>query len=89
MLESKNRFRHQSLQDGKSIRKLLEAISDGFERGELSFSDRDGEILMHPQGLLELKLTASEEDDRHRLNIRISWSAEEELKAGETLKVGP
>lgn len=89
MLESKNRFRHQSLQDCKSIRKLLEAITSGIERGELSFSDRDGEILMHPRGLLELKLTASEEEDRHRLDIRISWSAEEELEVGESLKVGP
>lgn len=89
MLPSQHRFRHQSLQDSKSIQKLLEAIAAGIERGELSFSDKDGSVLMHPQGLLELKLTASEEDSRHRLNIRISWSADEKLDVDNTLNVGP
>lgn len=89
MLESKHRFRHQSLQDSKSIQSLLEAIASGIEQGELSFSDKDGKILMHPRGLLELKLTASEEDTRHRLDIRISWSAKEKLEVGDALKVGP
>ncbi|MBR9884130.1 MAG: amphi-Trp domain-containing protein [Oceanospirillales bacterium] len=87
MLESKHRFRHQSLQDSKSIQALLEAVSKGIERGELSFSDKDGEIIMHPKGLLELKLSASEEDSRHRLDIRISWSADDRLDVGDTLKV--
>ncbi|KEA61837.1 hypothetical protein ADIMK_3984 [Marinobacterium lacunae] len=87
MLESKHRFRHQSLQDSKSIQALLEAVSKGIERGELRFSDKDGEIIMHPKGLLELKLSASEEDSRHRLDIRISWSADDRLNVGDTLKV--
>lgn len=87
MLESKHRFRHQSLQDSKSIQELLEAISDGIGRGELRFSDKDGEILMHPKGLLELKLTASEEESRHRLELRVSWNADDKLEVGETLKV--
>lgn len=82
MLESKRRFRHQSLQDSKSIHELLDAISSGIKKGELSFSDKDGEIVMHPKGLLELKLTAGEEDSRHRLDIRISWSDDEKLDVG-------
>ena len=87
MLENKQRFRHQSLQDSKSIQEMLDAIAQGIAKGELSFSDQDGEIRMHPQGLLDLKVTASEEDSRHRLEIRIAWQADQPLQAKEALKV--
>ena len=52
-------FRHESLQDQDSIRKLLEAITDGLAKGKMSFSDGDGEIVLEPDGLLRLKVTAT------------------------------
>ena len=73
-------FRHESLQGTDSIRDLLAAITDGIEKGKLSFSDGDGEILMEPKGLLRLKLTAARQDDLNRVNIRISWQSENRPK---------
>ncbi|MCW8963644.1 MAG: amphi-Trp domain-containing protein [Gammaproteobacteria bacterium] len=80
MRQSKNSFRHDSLQDTKSIRKILEAVTEGIEKGKLVFSDEDDKIVMKPDGLLELKLTASQEDNRQRVNIRISWQEESKKK---------
>lgn len=76
MRQGKNSFRHESLQDSASIRRILESITNGIAKGKLSFSDEDDKILMQPNGLLHLKLTATEEEDRHKINIRISWQAE-------------
>jgi amphi-Trp domain-containing protein len=78
------RFRHDSLQDRRSLRKILDAISDGFESGKLRFSDEEGKIEMIPEELLELKLTASQEGGRQRLNIRISWQEPEKKKRNKT-----
>ena len=80
MRQSKNSFRHDSLQDTKSISKILEAVTEGIEKGKLVFSDEDDKIVMKPDGLLELKLTASQEDNRQRVNIRISWQEESKKK---------
>jgi len=78
MRNRKKSFRHQSLQDEKSIQDILKAVSSGIARGKISFSDEDEKIVMRPEGLLELKVTALQEDNRNRFNIRISWQTEDD-----------
>lgn len=77
MRDNKKRFKHESLQDTDTIRELLKAITKGIAKGKISFSDEDDEMIMEPQGLLNLKLSASQEENRNRLAIRISWQTED------------
>lgn len=77
MAQGKNSFRYESLQDTSSIQAVLKSITKGIASGSLSFSDEDGEILMEPKGLLNLKLTADKEDDRRRITVRITWQDED------------
>jgi amphi-Trp domain-containing protein len=77
MRNGKRRFRHQSLQDEKSIQDILKAISSGIAKGKITFSDEDEKIVMKPEGLLELKVTAAQEDNRNRFNIRVSWQVDD------------
>ncbi|MBL1352470.1 MAG: amphi-Trp domain-containing protein [Zetaproteobacteria bacterium] len=69
----KHQFHHESLQDSKSIGQLLEAISKGFARGELNFSDDVDDIQLQAEGLLHLKISASQEDGRNRISLRVTW----------------
>ncbi|MGB5427281.1 MAG: amphi-Trp domain-containing protein [Gammaproteobacteria bacterium] len=78
MRSGKKNFRHQSLQDAKSIEGILKAITSGIARGKITFSDEDEKIVMRPEGLLDLKVTATQEDNRNRFNIRISWQLEDD-----------
>ncbi|MCU7959867.1 MAG: amphi-Trp domain-containing protein [gamma proteobacterium symbiont of Bathyaustriella thionipta] len=87
MRKSQDSFRHESLQDAETIQNILKAISKGLARGKLSFGDEDGDIVMHPEGLLNLKVTASRDDSRQRVNIRITWQAEEKIKQKKPLSV--
>ncbi|MBD2857485.1 amphi-Trp domain-containing protein [Spongiibacter sp. KMU-158] len=87
MKETKKSFRHESIQDTQSIKDIFEAICKGLGDGSLSFSDEDGSIVMKPKGLLNLKLTASEEDARRRVDIRISWEEESGANRKKQLKV--
>ena len=77
MRNGKKSFRHQSLQDEKSIQDILKSITSGIARGKITFSDEDEKIVMRPEGLLDLKVTASQEDNRNRFNIRISWQVDD------------
>jgi amphi-Trp domain-containing protein len=88
MRQGKRNFRHESLQDRESIQAILKAITQGVAKGRLTLSDEEGEMVLNPDGLLQLKVTATQDTDRHRLNLRITWQVEEaKLKAGGNLKI--
>ena len=88
MREQKQRFLPESLQDAETIQRILKVLTKGLARGELSFSDEDGEIVMRPHGLLALKVTAAKEDGRNRVAVRITWQdAEREKKGKKSMKV--
>jgi len=77
MRQGKKSFRHESLQDAASIQEIMAAISDGIAKGKVSFSDEDDKIVMRPEGLLHMKVTAAQEEDRDRISIRVSWQVED------------
>ena len=87
MRQGKNNFRHESLQDTGSIQEMLKAIAKGIARGKISLSDEDGGTVMRPEGLLHLKLTADEDESRHRLNIRITWHTQQKPKKKKPLRI--
>ena len=54
---------------------------------ELTFSQGGEEIVLSPQGLLRLKVTASKEDGRNKFTFRVTWQDEEHMKRGKKLKI--
>jgi amphi-Trp domain-containing protein len=80
-------FRHESLQDVEGIEAILQALSQGLAKHRLSFADEEGEIHLEPQGLLNLKLSASKEEGRQRLSLRLSWQVDEGEKPRKHLKI--
>ncbi len=73
MYDDKKTFSHLSLQDPQSIKNILDAVSKGLTKGEMVFKDEDNEIVLTPDGLLRLKVSASKTEHHHKLNIKISW----------------
>ena len=87
MKRGKLSFRHESLQDAKTIKGILKALTDGMASGKLSFSDADDSIELHPAGLMNLKITARQEDNLNRVNIRITWQSEDKASGTKSIKV--
>ena len=77
MAERKSSFRHDSLQDSQAIQAILKSICNGLEKGKITFSDEDDSIIMRPEGLLDLKVTATQEPRKNRISIRIAWQADD------------
>lgn len=78
MKQDKKSFRHESLQDRQSILKILTAVTEGLEKGKLLLSDEDDEIVLNPQGLLQLKLSAAQDENRYSFTLKVSWQTENE-----------
>ena len=87
MKQGKKSFRHESLQDADSIQAILKAVSQGLGKGRLKLSDEEDEMVLEPEGLLHLKLTANQEDNRHRLTLRVTWQSEGDQPKKKHLKV--
>jgi amphi-Trp domain-containing protein len=86
-MKRSNRFRHESLQSQESIQNLMEALTKGLASGKVVFEDEDDSMLMEPQGLLRLKISASQDEDRSRIDVRISWKEEEDIPKDKNLKI--
>jgi len=86
-MKQNSKFTHESLQDTDSIKSLLKAISNGIGKGKVQLEDEEGVLTLHPEGLLRLKVTGSQDDEKNRLNIRITWAADNELPQKKPIKV--
>ena len=86
-MRKKSSFRHESIQDRNSIKDILHALTTGLEKGTLKFSDEDDEIILQPKGLLQVKLTASIDDNQSKVNLRLSWQNNPGLKKNKKLQV--
>ncbi|MEO9655146.1 amphi-Trp domain-containing protein [Marinomonas dokdonensis] len=72
-MKSKTEFKHEALLDAEDVQELLKSLSKGLGKGKLEFSDDKGMLSLQPEGLLYLKVTAAEEDDRQQVDIKIRW----------------
>ncbi len=78
---AEGKFRHESLQDRKSVKSLLEAITKGISKGELTVGEGDEELTLPIDGLMTLRLKADRSDGQCKIDMRISWSEEVESPA--------
>ncbi|WP_193141392.1 MULTISPECIES: amphi-Trp domain-containing protein [unclassified Meridianimarinicoccus] len=74
MAATDGKFRHESLQDRKSIKALLEAITKGIGKGELTLSEGDDSLTLPLDQLMTLRVKADRSDGTCRVDLRISWS---------------
>lgn len=88
MAQIKSTFKHESLQSRKSIQDILKALTKGIGKGVVELTDDEGDIILEPEGLLNLKISARKEDSHNRLDIRIRWQTEEEEPKQKSLSVG-
>lgn len=84
---NKQSFKHESLQDTKSLEKILSAISENIAKGKLKFSDEEDEIVFQPEGLMKLKIRASQEDNQQGFSIKVSWQKDNQKYKHKSLKI--
>jgi len=86
-MKQNTRFRHESLQDRESVKRLLRALTTGIAKGKIVLEDEDGSLLMEPDGLLNLKISASQDDGKNRLNVRLTWQEDQAPPQKKNLKI--
>jgi amphi-Trp domain-containing protein len=79
MADSDGEFLHESLQDRKSIKALLEALTKAIAKGEVTLSDEDDELKLPLDRLLHLRIKASRSEGKCVVGMRLSWTEEQKF----------
>jgi len=88
MSHTDGKFRHESLQDRKTIKALLNALTKGIGAGEITLSDGDGDLTLPVEGLLTLRIKADRSEGACRVDLRISWTEENAPDSWDAPKIG-
>jgi len=72
-------FQHESIQDRDTIIKYLNTFSEGFRKGEIEFRAGSDEILIRPDGLIQMEVKAKSAGRKSKLTLKFSWK---EMPAG-------
>jgi len=89
-VEKESRFKYESVQDAATLRRYLEAITEGIAAGEIRLSSRDGEVILHPEGLIGFLVEARSAGGRMKLHLKFSWREGAETDEGEdALTIAP
>jgi len=81
-----DRFKHESLQDGDSIVRYINALSEGFQSGALLFCSDNKRLVLKPQGLVGLNVEAKKKGNEIKLALKFRWTEESN---GEDLTMKP
>jgi amphi-Trp domain-containing protein len=81
-------FRHDSIQDGRSIARVLSALIEGFEKGHIDVGSGEHSVRLEPHGLLELELQAKRKNGRSKLVLKVSWRDDAHEASPDELHVG-
>ena len=80
MSDTDGKFEHESLQDRAAVSRYLKAIEEGFANGSLSLKGKDGNIVLEPQGLIDLSVQASRKRGRMQLSLKMNWKTKDQPK---------
>ncbi|HGG56328.1 MAG TPA: amphi-Trp domain-containing protein [Nannocystis exedens] len=78
MASDNQEFRHESLEDRQSIAKYLNALSEAFANGNLTFGHNGQAIELEPRGLLKFDVKASRKRGAVKVSLRLAWQEDEE-----------
>ena len=90
-MDKETHFKYESTQDADTLRRYLEAITAGFAAGELRLGSREGEVVLHPSGMLGFLVEAKSTGGRMKLHLKFSWredGGEDDADAGLTIAPG-
>ena len=91
-MEKESRFKFESVQDAETLGRYLEALTAGFAAGEIRFASREGEVILHPAGVVGFLVEAKSMGGRMKLHLKFSWREGAEEDQGEdalTITPGP
>jgi amphi-Trp domain-containing protein len=76
-------FKHETLQECGAISEYLKVLNEGFETGQLVFRNEKEQIILRPDGMVQMEVKAKKKDRKIKLSLKFYWKEKEALGAKE------
>ena len=86
-MASTDDFRHESVQDRRSIVRYLQALTAGIEQGHIELGTADNMLALDPAGMLELQVRAKRKRGKVKLSIKLNWREADDDEGGDALEI--
>mgnify|MGYP005988757767 CR=1 FL=1 len=73
-MSADQRFTHESLQDAKTVKTLLNALSKGLSKGEMTLSDEDQTLVLQTADLMTVRIRGERVDGHCTVSLRVTWA---------------
>ncbi len=77
-------FEHESLQDADNLAAFLKAIAKGLKKGEITFTDDDDTLVIHPSELARFRIKVEKRPGSQTLRLKITWTGDDERDLDDT-----
>lgn len=72
-MAEKKEFRFESIQDAETIKKYLEELTSGFEKGQIVLKNGGENIVLNPEGVIQFEVKVRKKDGKSRLYLKMDW----------------
>ena len=86
-MAASDEFKHESIQDRRSVVRYLQAVIDGLEKGHLELDSGEQTFVLEPRGLLKLEIQAKRKGGRFKTTLKFSWNEESAEDQAEKLTI--
>ncbi|WP_146660896.1 amphi-Trp domain-containing protein [Enhygromyxa salina] len=86
-MSADDEFRHESVQDRRSIVKYLKALTAGLEAGRIELGTADHTLALEPDGMLEFEIQAKRKGGRVKVGLKLAWREDEEDPSADALEI--
>lgn len=72
-MQKNSDFKYESVFDQDSVVNYLKTITEGLKKGELVFKQGKDEIVLKPEGLINLEIKSKVKEGKSKLTIKLKW----------------
>lgn len=70
---NEGRFRYQGAHDSATLSTYLRALTEAFEKGEITLAQGEARIVMSPSGLVNLTVEGKRGEGKGKLTLKLTW----------------
>ncbi len=71
-------FKHKAKQDVKNIAEYLHTLADGVENGAVTLENEAQQIVLKPEGMVDMELKSKVDGEKCKLEIEFKWTQSKE-----------
>jgi amphi-Trp domain-containing protein len=71
------KFKYEAVQDSQALVEYLQALTEGFAKGEMVFTQNQEQLVFKPRGMIGFTVKAEFKGNTRKLTLKFGWKEKE------------